>query len=156
MRARDGGDSEDHGNNEPEWTESAESTEAYGVPTERLARSEHRPAGLLGHDILRSDPEQGACRAELPQIRRRDGTGPASAWAFLRGDADSAAYFSRYPFFVFSAMSFWPSAWAFAGESYSFKLCCPSVPILPYRVVNDEPSITISQNLLELPSMNSK
>ena len=43
-----------------------------------------------------------------------------------------------------------------ASFTASFSVCWPDVPILPYRVFTSVPLSVISQNLFELPSLNSK
>ncbi|SIO64997.1 hypothetical protein SAMN05444166_7523 [Singulisphaera sp. GP187] len=64
--------------------------------------------------------------------------------------------FSTYPSLTFLAIILAVSAIAFSGLSNDLVVDCPLVPILPYLVVMSLPSWETSQNLLEVPAMNSK
>src|ERR1041385_4076594 len=48
------------------------------------------------------------------------------------------------------------ACFAAAGDAKGLVFDCPSLPIRPQRVLTDVPSVSISQNLFDVPSLSSK
>src|SRR5262245_48205133 len=104
----------------------------------------------------------GGAQERRPNVETDQSGGPLRGSAgcglecFVRSPLGFPGHDSTYPFSVFSSISWSASARALSGEANVFVLVCPSAPILPQRVVMSLPFTQISQNLLDVPSTNSK